>query len=190
MQRYAPYSLNAIWFLLALNVFLFLVTSLRSDLVYFLGLTPALFLERPWTLVTNLFVHGSFGHILFNMISLFFLGSFFLRILGEKAFLVTYLGGGLLGNLFYLLMGPANAPGIGASGAVFGLGGALVLIAPRLPVMIFPIPAPIPLWAAMLFFLVISFFVRGIAWQAHLGGFVFGLLAGYYYRRQVSSRLR
>jgi membrane associated rhomboid family serine protease len=188
VRRYARYSLNAIWFLLALNVFVFLVTALRTDLVYFLGLTPALLLERPWTVVTNLFVHGSFSHILFNMISLFFLGSFFLRLLGERDFLITYFGGGLVGNVFYILMGPAHAPGVGASGAIFALGGALVLIAPRLPVMIFPVPIPLPLWAAMTFFLLISFFVRGIAWQAHLGGFVLGLLAGYYYRKKGSYR--
>lgn len=86
------------------------------------------------------------------------------------------------------MLGPENIPGVGASGAIFAAGGALATMAPRLPVLVFPIPVPVPLWAAMTFFLVISFFVRGIAWQAHLGGFLVGLIAGYVFRRRRRVR--
>ena len=73
---------------------------------------------------------------------------------------------------------------VGASGAVFALGGALAVMVPKTKVFIFPIPVPIPLWIAIIGgFLVISF-LPGIAWQAHLGGLLLGLLAGFYFKKQ------
>jgi len=188
MRSYSTFSLNAIWFLVAVNVLIFIVTLIRPDAIFFLGLTPALLPHQPWTIITNLFVHGGFTHILFNMISLYFLGSFLIRLVGEGNFLKVYFLGGIAGNILYIVLGPQNIPGVGASGAVFALGGALAIMAPRLPVFVFPIPVPMPLWAAMLFFLVISFFVRGIAWQAHLGGFLLGLLAGCLFKRRRRIR--
>ena len=114
-------------------------------------------------------------HILFNIISLFFLGSFFLRLVGESDFLKVYFLGGLAGNILYVLLGPSTIPGVGASGAIFAIGGALAVMAPKLPVIVFPLPIPVPLWGAMVFFLLISFVIAGIAWQAHLGGFLLGM---------------
>jgi uncharacterized protein len=175
--------MNAIAFLVALNVIVFFFKLLSPRLTLLLGLTPALVPQQPWTLISAMFVHANFSHILFNMISLFFLGNFFLRLVGEREFLTTYFIGGLAGNVLYILLGPALVPGLGASGAIFAIGGALAVMAPKLPVLVFPLPVPVPLWGAMTFFLLIGFFVSGIAWQAHLGGFMFGLLAGYYYKR-------
>jgi membrane associated rhomboid family serine protease len=188
VRSYSTFSLNAIWFLIAVNVLIFIVTLIRPDAIFFLGLTPALLPHQPWTIITNLFVHGGFTHILFNMISLYFLGGFLIRLVGEGNFLKVYFLGGIAGNILYILLGPQNIPGVGASGAIFALGGALAIMAPNLPVLVFPIPVPMPLWAAMTFFLVISFFVRGIAWQAHLGGFLLGLLAGYLFKRRRRIR--
>ncbi len=184
MRSYSTFSLNAIWFLVAVNVLVFIVTLIRPDAIFFLGLTPALLLHQPWTIITSMFVHGGFTHILFNMISLYFLGSFLIRLVGEGNFLKVYFIGGIIGNILYIFLGPQNIPGVGASGAIFALGGALAIMAPKLPVLVFPIPLPIPLWAAMTFFLIISFFLSGIAWQAHLGGFLLGLLAGYLFKRR------
>jgi len=184
MRSYSTFSLNAIWFLVAINALVFIVTLIRPDAISFLGLTPALLLHQPWTIITNMFVHGGFTHILFNMISLYFLGSFLIRLVGEGNFLKVYFIGGIIGNILYIFLGPQNIPGVGASGAIFALGGALAIMAPKLPVLVFPIPLPIPLWAAMTFFLIISFFISGIAWQAHLGGFLLGLLAGYLFKRR------
>ncbi|MEA3253763.1 MAG: rhomboid family intramembrane serine protease, partial [Chloroflexota bacterium] len=152
-------------------------------IIYFLGLTPAFIWQQPWTIITNMFVHGSFTHILFNMISLYFLGSFLIRLVGEKNFLKIYFLGGIAGNILYILLAPSLSVGIGASGAIFALGGALAILAPKLKVFVFFIPIPMPLWAAMLFFLVISLFVASIAWEAHLGGFLLGLIAGYFLKR-------
>jgi len=175
--------MNAILFLVALNILVFFFKLMSPNLLYVLGLTPALVPHQPWTLITAMFVHANFSHILFNMISLFFLGSFFLRLVGEADFLKVYFIGGLAGNVLYMLLGPSMVPGIGASGAIFAIGGALAVMAPKLPVIVFPLPVPVPLWGAMTFFLLIGFFFSGIAWQAHVGGFLVGLLAGYYYRK-------
>jgi membrane associated rhomboid family serine protease len=183
MRTYTTFSLNAVWFLIAVNILVFIFTLLRPEAVYFLGLTPAFFMQQPWTIVTNLFVHGGIGHIVVNMISLYFLGSFVLRLLGEKKFLLVYFLGGIIGNVFYLFLGPPLIPGVGASGAIFALGGVLAIMAPKLPVFMFFIPVPIPLWIAIIVFLLISFF-PGIAWQAHLGGLLVGVVAGYYFRRR------
>jgi len=191
MRDYRPFSFNAIWFLITVNVLIFVVelitgggSAQRSPIIDFLGLTRANFLDQPWTIITNLFVHGGFGYILFNMISLYFLGSFLIRLVGEGNFLKLYFLGGIVGNLLFILLASPFSIGVGASGAIFALGGTLAIMAPRLPVLVFPIPLPIPLWVAMTFFLIISFFLRGIAWQAHLGGLIAGLIAGYFFKRK------
>ncbi|MDH5365016.1 MAG: rhomboid family intramembrane serine protease [Dehalococcoidia bacterium] len=184
MRSYRTFNLNAIWFLIIANVLIFIVTLVRPDAIYLLGLAPANFLDQPWTIITNLFIHGGFGHILFNMISLYFLGSFLFRLVGERKFLITYFLGGIAGNILFILLASPFSIGIGASGAIFALGGALVIMAPRIPVFIFFIPVPVPLWAAMALFLIISFFFRGIAWQAHLGGLILGLVAGYFFKKK------
>ena len=163
------------------------------DLVPLLGLQTASFLERPWTIVTNLFVHGGIWHLLFNMITLYFFGTFLIRLVGTRAFLIIYFLGGIVGNIFfmlfayfYFLTSPYSIV-IGASGAVFALGGALALLTPRLRVFVFPIPVPMPLWVAVIGGFVIMVFVGGVAWQGHLGGLVFGLLAGLVLRRRVRT---
>ena len=183
MRSYNRFNLNAIWFLIIANVLIFIVTLVRPDVITFLGLTPAYFLRQPWTIITNLFVHGGFGHIICNMVSLYFLGSFLTRLVGEKNFLKVYFAGGVLGNIFYILLGFPFSTGIGASGAIFALGGALAMMAPKIPVFIFFIPLPVPLWIAILIFLLISF-LPGIAWQAHLGGLALGLIAGYFFKKK------
>ncbi len=184
MRSYRAVNLNVLWFLIALNVLIFAITLLRPGAVVgLLGLTPNLLSQQPWTIISSMFVHGSFTHILFNIISLYFLGSFLIRAVGERSFLAVFFLGGLAGNAFYLLLGPQNIPGIGASGAIYALGGALAVMLPRVPVFVFPIPVPIPLWAAILIFLVLSF-LPGIAWQAHLGGLLLGLIAGLTFRKR------
>ena len=163
------------------------------DLVPLLGLQTATFLEHPWTIVTNLFVHGSIWHLLFNMITLYFFGTFLIRLVGTRDFLIIYFLGGIAGNIFFmlfayfhLLTSPFSIV-IGASGAIFALGGALALLTPRLRVFVFPIPVPMPLWVAVIGGFVIMVFVGGVAWQGHLGGLVFGLLAGLVLRRRVHT---
>ena len=177
-------SLNALWFIIALNAVIFIITLARpGDIYLLLGLSPASFFHQPWTIITSMFVHGGFFHILANMISLFFLGRFVIQLVGENKFLIVYFVGGLVGNILFLLLAPTYAIGIGASGAIFALGGALIMMAPGLRVFIIPIPIPVPLWVAIIIFLLISF-IPGIAWQAHLGGILAGLGVGYYFKKK------
>ena len=184
MRTYRAVNLNVLWFLIALNVLIFIITLLRpEETIYFLGLTPALLSQQPWTIITSMFVHGSIWHILFNMISLYFLGSFFLRAAGEKSFLAVFFLGGLAGNILFILLANPLSTGIGASGAIFALGGALAAMVPRVPVFIFFIPVPVPLWVAILIFFFLSF-LPGIAWQAHLGGLLLGFVAGVIFKRR------
>jgi len=92
--------------------------------------------------------------------------------------------GGILGNIVYILLGLPLSIAIGASGAVFALGGVPAVMRPRLSVYVFPIPAPLPLWVAVIGgFLILSFFPN-VAWQAHLGGLAFGLTIGYFFRKK------
>jgi membrane associated rhomboid family serine protease len=185
MRTYRAVNLNALWFLIALNVLIFIITLVKpAEVIGLLGLTPALLPQQPWTIVTSMFVHGGFAHIFFNMISLYFLGSFFLRAAGERTFLAVYFLGGLAGNVLYVLLAPPNVTGIGASGAIFAVGGALAVLVPRVPVYIFFIPIGMPLWVAILIFLLLSFVSSGIAWQAHLGGVLAGAVAGFLLKRR------
>ena len=139
--------------------------------------------------MTNLFVHGSIWHLLFNMLTFYFFGTFLIRLVGVRDFFIIYFGGGILGNVFFMLLGPPFAIVIGASGAIFALGGALAVITPRLKVYVFPIPAPMPLWVAVLIGFVIMSFLPGIAWQGHLGGLIFGLIYGLVLRRRIRTPL-
>jgi membrane associated rhomboid family serine protease len=183
MRAYRAANLNILWFLIALNVVIFIITLLRPGAISFLGLTPALLSQQPWTIISSIFVHAGWGHIIVNMISLYFLGSFLLRAVGERSFLTVFFLGGLAGNFLFVLLANPFSTAVGASGAIFALGGALVVIIPRAPVIIFPIPVPMPLWVAILIFLFISF-LPGIAWQAHLGGLLLGVIAGFLFRRR------
>ncbi len=184
MRTYGTVNLNALWFLIAVNALIFVITLVRpAEVAGSLGLTPALLSQQPWTIISSMFVHGSFTHILFNMIGLYFLGSFLIRAVGERSFLVVFFLGGLAGNVLFILLADPFSTAVGASGAIYALGGALAILVPRAPVLIFPIPVPIPLWAAILIFLLLSF-LPGIAWQAHLGGLFLGLVAGLVLRRR------
>ncbi len=182
------FNLGPISFLIIANLILWLATSIRPGLfINLFGLSRLTFLAQPWTIVTNMFIHAPFpsiGHILANMLTLYFFGGYLMKLVGEKNFFFVYFLGGLLGNIVYLLMAHPFSIAIGASGAVFAVGGALTVLRPKLTVFIFPIPVPIPLWIAVIGgFIILSFF-PGVAWQAHLGGLVSGLVAGYLFRRR------
>jgi len=160
---------------------------IRPELVYYVGLNSTFFPDRPWTLLTSMFVHAGFWHIFANMFTLYFFGRYVYLLVGELRFLVVYFLGGLLGGVFYLLMSSPFDVAIGASGAIFAVAGTLAVMRPRERVFIFPIPVPIPLWAAVIggfAIMSIPYFSARIAWQAHLGGLVFGLIMGYFFRRR------
>jgi len=183
-RRYQSRYVSAVLLLIGVNLLLFIATMIHNDLIFLLGLYPAGLIERPWTMVTNLFIHGGIGHIIANMLTLYFFGTYLARLIGEKKFLIIYFLGGILGNIFYIFLSSPFTIAIGASGAVFALGGVLTAMTPKLRVFVFPIPVPIPLWAAVIGgFIIISLFPH-VAWQAHLGGLVTGLIAGLILRKR------
>jgi membrane associated rhomboid family serine protease len=118
------------------------------------------------------------------MLTLYFFGTYLYRLIGQGRFLFVYFGGGILGSILFILLAPPFSIAVGASGAIFALAGALVVMRPKLPVLIFPIPVPIPLWLAVIGGFLILSFLPYIAWQAHLGGLVLGLIAGYFFRKR------
>jgi membrane associated rhomboid family serine protease len=190
-RRYPGSALGIVEYLIITSLVLYIAVSINSHLVELLGFQPYAFPDRPWTIITNLFVHAPFpsiGHILGNMITLYFFGNFLVGLVREKAFLLVYFLGGLLGNILYLIFAPPYSIAVGASGAVFAVGGALTLLRPRWTVYVFPIPVPIPLWVAVIGGFLLLSFIPSVAWLAHLGGLVLGLIMGYIFRLRERGR--
>jgi membrane associated rhomboid family serine protease len=159
---------------------------LGYNLRMLMALQPATFFQKPWTIVTSLFAHRDIWHLLFNMLTLFFFGRFLNGLVGARSFYIIYFLGGIMGNVFFMfLTWPNGPPVIGASGAVFALGGTLAVLTPKLKVIMFPIPIPMPLWVAVIGGFVIMSFLPGIAWQGHLGGLATGLIAGAILRKRI-----
>jgi membrane associated rhomboid family serine protease len=192
-RRYQWPEARAVLALIAVNI-IFLIALLVSDDLYItLGLQSAEWYREPWTLLTSLFVHDFPWHILANMFSLYFLGSYLCNMIGDARFLTVYFVGGIIGNFFYILiehlLGHENSLAFGASGAIFSVAGAFTVLAPKLKVIIFPIPIPMPLWIAVIGgFIILTlpalFIDTSIGWQAHLGGLIVGLIAGFFLRKR------
>lgn len=140
-----------------------IVTNLA---LYFPPLTP----DQPWRMLTALFVHSerSFFHILFNGYSLWVLGTLIERLLGSGRFALLFLISGLGGSVAVLWLGYGQAV-IGASGAIFGLFGALLVLQQS-----FGVTSP-QLVIVLVLNLVLGFIVPGVSWQAHIGGLLVGL---------------
>jgi membrane associated rhomboid family serine protease len=203
MREYRNPNPIGVLILILVNVVVFILTQLEPHYVidpshiqsWHLGMLPETLASQPWTIVTSLFVHGSLWHILGNMITLYFFGTYLTALVGEKKFLMTYFLGGLLGNAFYLLYafytpwGDTYAYAIGASGAVFAVGGALVVLSPNVKTLVYFV-VPVPLWVFVLGSFLLTAFIQGVAWQAHLGGLVVGLIAGFLFRRPTRPRDR
>lgn len=182
-------GVNPVWWLIGFNVVLFIVTLANPQVIINFGLIPIDVAARPWTVFTSLFLHGGLGHILGNMITLYFFGKNLQLLVGSRNFLIVYFAGGLLGSLLYVLLAAPVSIAIGASGAVFAVGGALSMMRPKMRVIIFPVPVPVPLWGAVIGGFVILSFLPNVAWQGHLGGLAFGLGMGYYFRKLERRRV-
>jgi membrane associated rhomboid family serine protease len=158
-------------------VYLAAVLVIPSAIRYF-ALQPDAILTRPWSLLTYMFVHGSFGHLFFNMLALFFFGSPLEDRWGSRNFIKYYLICGLGGAA---LAFPFAYHGVvlGASGAVYGIMLAFALNWPDQPIYVFGI---FPLKAKYLIGIMFAFSLLstvspagdGVAHFAHLGGIVAG----------------
>jgi len=179
-------------FILILVYFLQIILSDRADnFVYLFILNPRDL--KILQLVSSIFLHGSFFHLFLNCYALYFFGQVLEQKIGQRKFLEIFFISGIVGNLLYLLTVYINIippiPALGASGAIYGILGALVIFAPELTLLVFGI---IPLKikeAAILWFvleLVGTFDISsGIASAAHLGGLVAGYLLAKHYEKDV-----
>lgn len=161
--------------MIALCVLVFLIDMVDSSLRQAFTFSPALGRIEPWRMLTTAFLHapGSFGivHLGFNMVALWFTGPFLEQALGRIRFLALYLVSALGGSVAVLLLTPLelwNRGAVGASGAVFGLFGAVAVVMLRLKMRNSSIFSVIGMN------LVITFLVPNISWQAHLGGLLTG----------------
>ena len=179
--------------LLAINVAFFLLSYVVDAILMRLALRPADVFGQlaVWQPVTYMFLHGGIGHILFNMLSLWMIGTELERMWGTRYFTQYYMLTGVGAGATQILLGLAPAAfadqfyyqsTIGASGAIFGLLLAYALYFPHRTIymyFLFPVPAKyfVMILGAITMLLAVSGEGRGVAHTAHLGG----LLTGYLY---------
>ncbi|MFB9906579.1 rhomboid family intramembrane serine protease [Allokutzneria oryzae] len=165
--------------LIALNVVVFLITAVQSQSVMANYAGSDLFSEwfmRPilvaagdwWRLVTNGFLHDGLAHIAVNMLALWFLGRDLELLLGRARFVAVYLLSLLGGSVAIMLFDDPMTAAVGASGAIYGLLGGLLVAVLKLKLNIGPVLGVIALNV------VITFSVPNISFLAHAGGFVIG----------------
>ena len=145
---------------------------------------------QVWRFVTSIFLHGSLEHLLFNMFALALFGSILEKFIGGYKFLRVFFITGILANLISVNFYPAS---LGASGAIFGIIGALVLIKPLIMVWGpggFPMPMVLAaaIWAALDLFGI--FLPSNVGNIAHLTGMLFGFIFGFVYLEKKKKSKR
>jgi membrane associated rhomboid family serine protease len=183
-----PYVVYAI---VILNVLAYIFTYFLSDPAAALssyGFVPARFFADPareWvTLLTSMFLHGGLMHILGNMWFLWVFGDNIEDRLGHAGFAVFYLLGGVAAAFAQGIVNTSSdAPMIGASGAISAVLGAYILLYPRATVLslIGWFPVPVPAFIYLGYWALIQFLgnftgQQGIAFWAHIGGFIAGIV--------------
>ena len=173
--------------MMAICILMYLATWVFPSLKSSLALVPLFLMSRPWPILTGAFLHGGLLHILFNMLSLYWVGRAIEPVLGWWRFLTVYLVSALGGSAFILawcLIQPSElfVGTVGASGAVFGLFGA-VFVLQRLGGA-----DTTPILTLLGINLVYGFLASGISWQAHIGGAVAGVAATWVLARLARPR--
>lgn len=186
--------INVVFFIL----FLILLASNQAFIDY-IAIKPSNIIQGMylWTFLTSMFMHGGFFHLFVNMLSLFFIGGLIEKLLGRKRYIWFYILSGLFaGGLFILteLVDP-SLPAVGASGALFGLVGLLMILTPNLRVYAMFIPIPIKMKYAAPGLLIVLWLISlvgkiSIGNFAHLGGFVVGLIYGFYLRKKFPKKTK
>ena len=204
--------------LIVVNILIFLwqrfvLQGSASELVYkYYGFVPhelTISVTKQWNLVpynimtifTSTFLHGGFLHLAGNMLYLWIFGNNVEDALGHVKFVFFYLVSGLVAAGFQLFYDPtSNIPMIGASGAISGVLGAYLVLYPYarvktlLIIIIFikVVELPAILLLTIWFFMQVlySTSVDGVAWYAHIGGFIFGLLTVKFFVRKSGRKSR
>ncbi len=173
--------------ILAVTVAAFFLQLAVPGFTEFLILDPVHLFQQPWTLVTSMFLHGNFTHLFFNMFALIIFGPLLEGKIGGRHYITLYFIAGLAGGIGYIVTG-GSSPALGASGAIFGILGALAFIEPNMIVFVGMIP--MPMWLAGIFWFITET-VSGVYELSNIANFahVFGLVIGYFYARQVRPHL-
>lgn len=186
---------KAVKHIILINVCMLVLTMLDGPLMDRLfALNPITFIYKPWQLVTCMFMHGSIGHLFFNMYTLYLFGSVLENIWGTKKFLTFYFITGIGAGLFNILIQHLTgnfALMIGASGAIYGiLMGYAMLYPDSVLTLLFP---PVSLKAKwfVLIFAGIELLLGlsnnpadNVAHFAHLGGLVFAFLLLMFWKKK------
>jgi membrane associated rhomboid family serine protease len=191
--------------LLFINVVVFIVLTVYNTLFGLMNSTPPSFLgedlmlaatanamdliKRPWSVLTYMFTHLAFGHFLFNMIGLLFLGAFFRDRLGSKKLVSTYILGGLAGFLLFFIafnIFPAfshNASIVGASAGIMAITLTLVTLYPDMYVNVWGVLKLKFIWLGIIIVLLdLSSIRSGVnsgGHIGHIGGAAFGFFYGW-----------
>ena len=169
--------MKLILYLLAIMWLSFLLQNTLHGFTEELKLDSSKVWERPYLLITSAFLHGDIVHLLYNSVGLFLFGSILLNIIGPKNFLAIYfasaIAAGICASLFY----PYS---LGASGAIFGLIGALAILRPFMTIYAYYLPLPMIVAAAVWTIgdLVGLLIPSNVAHAAHLAGLALGIAAG------------
>ncbi|MDR0463812.1 MAG: rhomboid family intramembrane serine protease [Treponema sp.] len=185
-------NFHAVYWLIGINLIIFAATQfmggeVRYYLTVYLSMIPAAVVEFKWiwTFVTYMFMHGSFAHIIFNMLGLFIFGIHVEKQMGSKEFLLYYLATGTLAGIFsffvYYYTGNPLIALMGASGALFAVLLAYAVFFPDSIVYIWgilPLRAPVMVLGYTALELIFSITAgnSGVAHLTHLAGFAFGWL--------------
>ncbi|MFW5886949.1 MAG: rhomboid family intramembrane serine protease [Bacteroidota bacterium] len=201
------------WLLILVNagIFIFqlsLDSNEVSDFIYRYGLIPGrtnIFGNFTGTFITNMFLHGGWIHFLSNMWILYIFGDNVEDRMGRFRYLAFYILAGFLASFtHFILYSDSDIPAIGASGAIAGVMAAYMFLFPGsrvlslVPIFFFPLIIPIPaliyigIWFIGQFFngtyhLLLNSTATGIAFWAHIGGFIAGLL---FYKTFLKNRER
>ncbi|MFV0336698.1 MAG: rhomboid family intramembrane serine protease [Chthoniobacterales bacterium] len=154
---------------------------------------PGLAAGRLWTPITYMFLHGSLLHLLFNMVTLWFVGAEMERILGRSRFLLLYLSGGVVGGLLQVFFVSSSVL-IGASGGVFAVLLGFTTMFPNVLItaLIFFV-LPLRVRARQLGFFLLGFAILsellgimpGVGHLAHIGGGLVGIAFAYFYTNRL-----
>ncbi|MBI4014666.1 MAG: rhomboid family intramembrane serine protease [Candidatus Aenigmarchaeota archaeon] len=173
--------------LVAVTAVVFAAQMIVSGFTEAFLLDSSLVFVEPWRLVTSMFLHGDVTHIGYNMFALFLFGSILERELG-RFYIPFYFIAGIVSGIVAV---PFYAAALGASGAVYGVMGALASIRPKL--IVFVMGVPMPMIAAAFVWLALDtvgfFSSDGIANAAHIGGLLFGAVVGFaFFRKPEEAR--
>ena len=142
---------------------------------------------QPWRFITAIFLHGSVTHLLYNLFALVLFGLILEKLIGSSRFLVVFFAGGIIANLVSVNFYPSS---LGASGAIFGIIGAVAMLKPLMTVWAFNLP--MPMFVAAILWVIGDmlgiFMPSDTANIAHLSGIAVGLILGLAFRLAIKEK--